>query len=152
MLLADFITWISLFSLFRDLGILSLPFRWIHAVRDGLASHGSCLHLIWERWESRSWDGNSAVPHFSSQIQEKTHFWHLLETTSHFQGKKIKQFHRSLAEPGCTGFNWALLEGAHPARYKPPSAAGRWHVEQARRGQPPSSGPGMPRDFQKCGA
>lgn len=97
---------------------MSLAFRRIHAVRDGLDSHGSCLHLIWKWWESSSWDGNSTVPHFSSQIQEKTHFGLFLETTSHFQRGKINQFFWSLAELGRTGFNWDLLEGAHPARLR----------------------------------
>lgn len=45
------LTWISLFSLFWDFGILSVSLILILSVRDGPASHCFCLCLIYKQWE-----------------------------------------------------------------------------------------------------
>lgn len=51
MTLADFMTWISLFLLFWDFGILSVSSILILSVRDGPGSHSFCLCLIYKQWE-----------------------------------------------------------------------------------------------------
>lgn len=67
------------FHYFEIWGFLSLSLGLIGAVRDGLASRGSCLRLMWERWESSFWAANGAVPHFS---REETRSWLSLEGTA----------------------------------------------------------------------